>query len=120
MSSVKYRPSLSMEQINYLLNILQQHQDYQAKEITVQLWKFSQKATLSIIKPSHVTTPKESLESSLGFSSTPSPGQDMSKLLEIYETTPAILSKPQLDLVNHYRYTHDLMTQEEEKAYEQS
>lgn len=120
--SAKFRPSLTSEQIAYLISILQHSPSCAERDaILYNLHKFHLKATHGIVSPSHVSSPRMSLVDSLGFSDSANDSLDhMDNLLSIYESTPNILSKAQLTRVNHHRYINDMMTPEEEAQYESS
>lgn len=111
-AQVKFRPSLTSAQIEYLLNLLSTRMDGEAKEIKQSLHKFHLKAKHGIVSASHIAT-NSSLTSSLGFDE-----ESISSLYEMWKNTPNLLNPTQLEKVNHYRYTNDLMSPPEEAAYE--
>lgn len=116
----KFRPSLTLDEINTIIAALQSTGE---AKLVRKLHTFTLKAQVGITSPSHVTIPKQSLEDSLGFGSSPSTsstnqGQTGEQLYEIWKTSPTSLSSAQLSLVAHHRYTNDLMTPEEESNYE--
>lgn len=121
--SAKFRPSLTAEQIAYLIGNLQAAAPSNERDdILKQLHKFHLKAVHGIVAPSHVSAPRMNLVDSLGFGADTvrSQTEDIDTLLSIYATTPTILSPAQLTRVNHHRYTNDMMTPVEEQAYEAS
>lgn len=119
--SVKFRPSLTSSQIQYLIGILQSSAQSQDRDnILGQLHKFHLKATHGIVSPSHISTPRPSLSDSLGFTDSVQSSDDILALVEIWRTNPTILSPAQLTRVNHHRYINDMMTVEEEANYEAS
>ena len=116
---LKFRPSLSLEQIEYILS-LRGNDPIIEHEIRKSLEPFKRKAAAGIISPSHISTGRASMADSLGFSSTTT-APDMftiDELLEVWKTNPAALSPAQTKKVQHHRYINDLMTLEEESAYE--
>lgn len=122
-SSIKFRPSLSAAQISHILFLLQDNNNSmigtQLNNDTIKALKvFKLKAEHGIVTPSHVSIGKPSIEQSLGFSDIVDSSIDA--LLEIYNSTPNILSESQLSRVQKHRYVNDLMTTEEETEYEQS
>ena len=116
----KFRPSLTIDEINTILTHLPAHET----GIINQLNKFRLKAIHGIATPSHVTTPRQSLEDSLGFGDSPSMStpsnqlQTAEQLYAIWQTHPQTLNNTQLTQVAHYRYTNDMMTPDEESQYE--
>lgn len=117
--SAKFRPSLTSEQIAYLIRNLQSAAVCPERDdILKQLHKFHLKAVHGIVSPSHVSAPRMSLVDSLGFSETVSASDDVLVLLETYRTNPTILTTTQLSRVQHHRYLNDMMTPEEELAHE--
>lgn len=121
--SAKFRPSLTSNQIQYLIRNLQSAAVCPERDdILKQLHKFHLKAVHGIISPSHVSAPRMSLVDSLGFSepSPAMPAEDMDALLETYAFHRSVLSPVQLARVQHHRYLNDMMTAEEEAAHEAS
>lgn len=115
--SIKYRPSLSLDEIQFILT----HPAIAAwPELESKLRTFTIKAKHGLVKPSHVLNApsKGSITDELGFSSTPSPSAHMDSLLKIYNEHPDLLTPSQLADVMHHRYIHDLMSPDEEQAYE--
>lgn len=115
-AQAKFRPSLTLDEINRILSLLDPAVD---RAIITQLNKFRLKAIHGIATPSHVIVPRQSLEDSLGFGSpTTSTEQSAEQLYKIWCDHPQTLSATQLAKVQHYRYTNDMMTPEEESNYE--
>ena len=115
--AIKFRPSLTSEQIEYLVSVLQSVAPSNLRDqCLTALNKFALKSKYGIVTPSHVATGRKTLEDSLGFSE--SPAISIESLLKIYAVTPQVLSQSQLDQVQLYRYTNDLMSPEEESSYE--
>lgn len=113
-SMLKFRPSLTIHQIEYLVNLLQTQPICEdSKNILASLHKFQLKATHGITAPSHVSTGRPSLDAQLGFS----PDNTIESLLTIYESNPSILSTKQLERVQFHRFQNDLMSWEEEQSY---
>lgn len=121
-NAIKFRPSLSAAQIQYILDIFDAgptvHTDSKMCDSVIRSLKvFKLKADHGIVTPSHVATGRASLESSLGFSENP---DSIGDLLVIWSTNPKSLSPNQINMVQKHRYVNDLMTPEEEAEYEQS
>lgn len=117
-SAIKFRPSLSAAQISHLIALCAASplQDSMNASCLKSLKVFDLKARHGIVTPSHVSVGKPSIEQSLGFSDIVDSSIDA--LLEIYNSTPNILSESQLAKVQLHRYTNDLMDAEEEMLYE--
>lgn len=114
--SIKYRPSLSLDEIQFILT----HPAIAAwPELESKLRTFTIKAKHGLVKPSHILSapPKASITDELGFGSSTHMAH-MESLLKIYNEHPDLLTPSQLADVMHHRYIHDLMTPEEEQAYE--
>lgn len=111
-SSLKFRPSLSLDEIHTILA----HVPPSNTELIRKLEVFTLKAKHGITRASHVSLPKQSLGASLGME----PDQSITELLELWNNpdTRSILSSTQLARVQYHRYTNDMMTPEEEKEYE--
>ena len=93
----KFRPVLNAAQIRWILNVASKDDSHVAKSRMQSLALFNFKIENDLIKPSAVSITKQSLHDSLGFS----------------ETIPDTNS-------DAYRWTNNLMTPEEETAYENS
>lgn len=119
--TIKYRPSLSAPEIEHIISILERpefegnHLNYQC---LVALRKFGLKAKYGIVSPSHVASGRATLEDSLGFGS-PEQDESIDVLLDVWKNNPSILTPAQWADVQKHRYLSDLMTPEEEAAYEQ-
>lgn len=116
--SVKFRPSLSAQQITTLVDILSTYPEH--TELCKVFRVFKLKADHGIVTPSHVSIGRPSIEQSLGFSDDTTPDASIEVLLQMYEANPSILSRTQMDKVEKHRYVNDLMTPEEESQYESS
>lgn len=111
--SIKFRPSLTLPEIEYLLELLQQAGQSPNAELVRKLNVFVLKARHGITAPSHATIGQQSIESRLGLAD----DNRIEKLLEVYQSNPRVLSPAQLKRVHFYRFQNDLMTEEEETQY---
>lgn len=111
---LKFRPSLTLEQIEYIL-ALRGNDPIMEHEIKRSLEPFKRKADAGIISPSHISTGRTSMADSLGFTFKE---DTVEALLEAWKLSPTTLSASQLAKVQHHRYISDMMTPEEESAYE--
>lgn len=127
--SIKFRPSLSAAQISHLLwclNSVDVHTEIN-KSCIKSLQVFKLKADHGIVTPSHVSTGRPDIMDSLGFihkanglMSQPElpPSYKEEMLYKVWKVTPHVLSASQLERVQMYRYTNDLMSPTEESEYE--
>ena len=117
-AGIKYRPSLSLSDMQFIYDaLLVQPASPQQQAILASFNKLLLKAKHGITTPSHVATGSPTIEASLGFSSE---DHSIETLLDAWASNPSILSPVQLARVQHYRYTNDMMTADEESAYERS
>ena len=117
MAGIKFRPSLTIDDIQFIYDTLHTlPSSPQQQSILASLHKMILKARHGITQPSHLATGKQSIESQLGFSS-----QDhtIETLLDAWNSNPSILSQAQILRIQHHRYTHDMMSPSEEYQYEQ-
>jgi hypothetical protein len=110
--TIKYRPSLTIEEIHIILAYLPTIPEY--RPLTRKLEVFTLKATYGITQGSHITTGRASLESQLGMAE----DTTIATLLDAFQSNPGLLSNKQLERVQYHRYTHDLMDKGEEHSYE--
>lgn len=117
--STTYRPSLTLEEIQFLVELLKRtgHLDKRT-ELVRKLEVFTLKAQHGITKPSHIRTGRQSLESQLGMAE----DESIEILFDAYNDPikRSALSKTQMERITHHRYLSDLMTPEEEAAYEKT
>lgn len=113
-NAIKFRPSLSLVEINTLLSYIPPHESSLRKKLEI----FTLKAQHGITQASHVTTGRATLADSLGFSSATTSAEDIETLLNVYALNKKALSAAQLARVNQHRYVNDMMTPEEEAAHE--
>ena len=107
-------PELILDEIQFILT--HPHIAVQP-ELASKLHTFILKAQHGITKPSHLVLGKPSFESTLGFASE---DHTIETLLDAWNSNPSILSQSQIARIQHHRYTHDLMTADEELTYEKS
>ena len=111
--SLTYRPSLTLAEIQFLLSTVHWDEANQPA-LMRKLEVFTLKAKHGITKPTHVRTGKPSKAAELGFTE----DERIETLLEAFNVSPTSLSVRQMKAVQHHRYINDLMTPEEEAAYE--
>lgn len=118
-SKIKFRPSLTAGQIEHIIHILSTAGENSPlnQSCLKSLRMFSLKAQHGIVSPSHLSLGRESLESSLGFT-TSEPVTTVELLYKVWQTHPTTLTPAQLQQVQSYRYQNNLMSPEEEQDYD--
>lgn len=118
-SKIKFRPSLTAGQIEHIIHILSTAGENSPlnQSCLKALRMFSLKAQHGIVSPSHLALGRESLESSLGFT-TSEPVTTVELLYQVWQTHPSPLTPAQLQQVQSYRYQNNLMSPEEEQDYD--
>lgn len=121
-SKIKFRPSLTAGQIEHIIHILSTAGENSPlnQSCLKSLRMFSLKAQHGIVSPSHLALGRESLESSLGFSTshTHTKTTTVELLYQVWQTHPSTLTPSQLQQVQSYRYQNNLMSSEEEQEYD--
>ena len=120
-SKIKFRPSLTAGQIEHIIHILSTAGENSPlnQSCLKSLRMFSLKAQHGIISPSHLSLGRESLESSLGFTtSEPVTTTTVELLYRVWQSHPTTLTPSQLQQVQSYRYQNNLMSPEEEQEYD--
>lgn len=117
MAEIKYRPSLSLSEIDILVLKLD-GSGYDSLQGKLKLCKM--KAEFGLIKPSYIASdiaPPTDAEK-LGFEDSKTLSEeDKDKLLKVWETAPKTLTAKQLEIVQTHRWESGLMGEEEEKEY---
>lgn len=118
-SKIKFRPSLTAGQIEHIIHILSTAGENSPlnQSCLKSLRMFSLKAQHGIVSPSHLALGRESLESSLGFT-TSEPVTTVELLYKVWQSHPTTLTSAQLQQVQSYRYQNNLMSPEEEQEYD--
>ena len=113
-----YRPSLTLPEIKFILDRICASDDVIAAPIMRKLEVFTLKAQHGITLPSHIRTGRASLESQLGLAE----DATIEILFDAYNDPikRRALSKAQLARITHHRYLSDMMSPEEEVAYEKT
>lgn len=122
MAEVKYRPSLTLAQINYLLSLTQSDErevTQTLREKTIASLKiFSLKADAGLTSHSHLSGRRKTTLDILSDSSE-TRAQERERLYNLWEESPDLVTREELEKVDLYRYENDLMSPEEEEIYEQ-
>ncbi len=110
---IKFRPSLTLPEIEHIVELLRKHGHHENSEPLHKLNLFILKARHGITAPSHAVIGQQSLEAKLGLAE----DDRIETLLQVNNSTPKILSPSQLERVQFYRFQNNLMTSEEEDQY---
>lgn len=113
----KYRPYFTAPELSEIIASLKENPTPNRLAISRYLESFNLKITHGVISPSHTLEP--TIEQKLGFA----PASQIEEFSEeelhkIWQENPRTMSPPGLSRVLDYRYRFNLMTPEEEKAYE--
>lgn len=117
----KYRPYFTAPELSEIIASLKENPTPKRLAISRYLESYSLKITHGVISPAHTLDP--TIEQKLGFAAEPKHAHGEfteEELYKLWRENPAILTPPGLARVLDYRYRSDLMTPEEEKAYEQA
>lgn len=111
-----YRPSLTLPEIQFILSHLPEDGESITLGLIRKLEVFTLKAQHGITLPSHIRTGRASLESQLGLAE----DTTIEILFDAYNDPikRRALSKTQLARITHHRYLCDMMSEDEERAYE--
>lgn len=115
----KYRPYFTAPELLEIIASLKENPTPNRLAISRYLESFNLKITHGVISASHTLEP--SIEQKLGFAPAPAAPEENrteQELFYIWKNDPTLLTPPELARVLDYRYRNDLMTPEEEKAYE--
>lgn len=114
--SITFRPSLTLEEIQFILASIQASPCDAAtmQGVKRKLEVFTLKAKHGITLASHVRAGPTTKAAQLGFEDDTA----LETLLAAYATNPTSLSVRQLIKVNHHRYLNDMMSLKEEFEYE--
>ena len=122
----KYRPYLTIQQLHYFLHLVESDTSEDTQLIRAltlkELKLFLVKYDLGAVKAASTVVGRESLEDKLGLGV--STDTDKASIREAaylqWKKNPELCTPYQLEQAQLYRYENDLMTPEEEAAYEQS
>lgn len=122
-SNHKYRPVLTQDQITHILSLCRKDMSDASIQLMSVLAPFEYKIRNQAITPAYTQTPKESLADMMGLEPTPPipsiRSLDPKALYEVWVNDPSFPFTPSdLRIIREYRYVNDLMTFEEERAYE--
>jgi hypothetical protein len=120
----KYRPSLSVIELKYILSLAKAEARPEvmviAKNLSNKLEVFSLKMHLGLVTASHTAAEnKETISDKLGLSDSTPEARRLAAYGK-YLLNPDFCSPSEMRMVQTYMYEHNLMSQEEEAAYESS
>ena len=118
----KYRPYLSINQINYFLHLAENDNRAETevlRALTVKELKlFITKNSLGAVTPQYIAEGRKSVADRLGMSIDPAARRE--QLHNLWKQSPQLLSDSDLRQVQLYRYENNLMSEAEEEQYETS
>jgi hypothetical protein len=115
----KYRPYFTAPELSEIIASLKESPTPNRLAISRYLESFNLKITHGVISPSHTLEP--SIEQKLGFAPATQTAEFSDvDLFNIWRCDPTLLKPYEIAKVLDYRYRNNLMTTEEEKAYETS
>lgn len=120
MKEQKFRPSLTLPQIKYLISALTTatpHHRFQAlHDSTLAILRtLDFKASEGITTPAYTAAPRETTEEKLGLQD---PAEIKRAAYEKFLQHPELCSAKELRLAATHRYENDLMSPEEEEEFE--
>lgn len=122
MAQAKFRPSFTIAEINYILDVVaadnREATSRLRDNVHKQLQVFSLKARIGAVSASHTSKAAEriSIEDALDDS----PAQRREKSYQLWCMNPALCTPQQISLAKTYRYENNLMSPDEEEEYESS
>lgn len=117
----KYRISLTLPQIRYLISVAQldtTESMQRLRDSTIAAMKLSlTKAELGITAPAFVAAEKQTMEEKLGLVD---PAMRREAAYKKWSNNPSLCTSQEIADAQLYRYENDMMTPEEENEYEQT
>lgn len=123
--SAKYRPYLTIQQLHYFLSLCEADNRTETETIRArtirELKLFIAKNDLGAVSPQYTTSPRQSVEEKLGLALDSSdPVTRRKAAYDLWNTNPTLCTQSEIIAATLYRYENNLMTPEEELAYEAS
>lgn len=120
MSSKKYRPYLTLTEINYLIECIKLRRDHISLDLLRYLEKYSSDIQAGLRTPNHTLQP--TITQKLGFEETPTSqdgGRDIGTLLNIFNVNNSYIGMTPAEIISlkEYRFENSLMSAEEEDSY---
>jgi hypothetical protein len=113
--AAQYRPYLTAVEIQHLIGILNTNPDDTSRGILIKLLPLQAKITAGLLAP--VNNP-QSLEDKLGMNDNGNASKARAGTYQKYKAYPGLCSPSEILIAQTYAYENDLMTQEEEAAFE--
>jgi hypothetical protein len=127
-TETKLRPYLTIDQIQYLVQLLEADTkttvpNAYKNKLLASLKLPLAKLSLGITRGAYVTNPRESIASKLGLDDTDSeqiltPTQQREAAYMTWQSNPLLCTAEQVKMAQLYRYENNLMTSQEEAEYE--
>ena len=116
----KYRPSLTLQQIQYILHVSSLDTSIETEDIrislTQQLKLLTFKASIGATAPSYVSPPKISLEDKLGIGLSAAEKRELA--YRKYSSNPALCTAQEREQALTYMYDNNMMIESEAAAFE--
>ena len=116
----KFRPSLTLQEISYLLDVIALDQteskQYLRESVRSKLQIFSLKAKHGLVSAAYSASPKLDISDALGDSI--SPAEKRRAAFVLFQQNPNLCTPAQYNQAQTFRYENNLMTPEEEESYE--
>lgn len=127
MAIQKFRPYLTLQQIMYFIELLESDTREQTQALRLKSLRefklFTTKVELGAVNPALVSAEKQSVGAKLGLDiaeNNKSPQELREEAYELWSVNPNLCTEQQLKQAALYRYECNLMSPEEEEAYEES
>lgn len=125
----KFRPYLTMQQIRYFIELADADQRSETEHLRLkslrELKLFAAKNDLGLVSPALTTVGRQTVEDKLGLGSNSNDATANLSLTEqreqaynLWRANPQLCTEYQIKLATLYRYENDLMSPDEEAAYE--
>ena len=119
----KYRPSLTPQQISYIISICDAESRPEiapmAAELSKQLKVFAFKMQLGLVSAAFNAAPKQSIEEKLDLEAA-TPAQRRELAYRKWQGSPQLCTAAEIKMAHTYRYENNMLTTEEEEKYESS
>lgn len=120
MAQAKFRPSLTLQEINYILDAISLEQteskQYLRESVRGKLQIFSLKAKHGLVSAAYSAAPRVDIADALGDS----PVERREASYQLWKSNPNLCTPEQLQQAATYRYENNLMSPEEEQEFESS
>jgi hypothetical protein len=121
----KYRPYFTADEMLELISALKESPTPSRMKIIQYLEGFNLKITYGVVNANYITNPKPTIEQQLGFTEeepepTLSPNEIRQRAYQKWLKKDSTITVKELNLANEYRYENNLMSAEEQAAFEKT